>query len=117
VAAPWDRTAENEISHDITTLTPILNSIRRSRYLGLALRHPALDLHGTDKQDEQAVAGCSYDAPPAVLGKLGRNELGMMRVELGEGAFIVHADQAAVAGYIRDQDGRKLAFDLLASHG
>jgi hypothetical protein len=124
VAAPWDRTAENEISHDITTLTPILNSIRRSRYLGIALRHPALDLHGTtqrihgtDKQDQQAVAGCSYDAPPAVLGKLGRNELGMMRVELGEGAFIVHADQAAVAGYIRDQDGRKLAFDLLASHG
>jgi hypothetical protein len=39
---------------------------------------------------------------PAVLGKLGRNELGMMRVELGEGAFLIHADQAAVAGYIRD---------------
>ena len=30
----------------------------------------------------------------------------MMRVELGEGAVIVHADQAAVAGDIRDQDGR-----------
>jgi hypothetical protein len=72
------------------------------------LRHPALDLrgttqriHGADKQDQQAVAGCFYDAP-AVLGKLGRNELGMMRVELGEGAFLIHADQAAVAGYIRD---------------
>jgi hypothetical protein len=29
-----------------------------------------------------------------------------MRFDLGEGAFIVHADQAAVAGDIRDQDGR-----------
>jgi hypothetical protein len=40
-----------------------------------------------------------------VLVKLGRNELGMMRVELGEGAYIVHADQAALAGYSRGQVG------------
>ena len=60
---------------------------RRSR--ALDLHGTTQRIHGTDKHNEQAVAGCSvagcpYDAP-AVLGKLGRNELGMMRVELGEG--------------------------------
>jgi hypothetical protein len=30
----------------------------------------------------------------------------MMRIELGKYAFIVHADQTAVAGDIRDRDGR-----------
>jgi len=51
-----------------------------------------------------------------VFFNLGFNELGMVSVQLGEGAFIVEAYQAAVTGYIRHEDCHKSAFDLLTRH-
>jgi hypothetical protein len=75
--------------------------------LRIALAHGALDfhgtpqgVHGTDEQDQQAVASGPYDPTP-VFSNLGRNELAMVSIELGQGAFIIDADQAAVPGYIR----------------
>src|SRR5262245_62715941 len=88
----------------------------------IALGHGALDLHGTtqsvhgtDEQDQQAVAGCPYDTA-TVFFDLGLNELGMVSVQLGQGAFIVDADQAAVPSYIRHQDCHKSAFYFLTGH-
>jgi hypothetical protein len=40
----------------------------------------------------------------------------MVSIELGEGAFIVDAYQAAVAGNIRHQDCHKSTFDFLTGH-
>jgi len=92
------------------------------RYLRIPRSHFALDLHGTtqgthgaDEQDQQAVASCPDD-PTTVFSDLGFNELSMVSVELGQGAFIIDADQAAVTGYIRYQDCHKSAFDLGTSH-
>ena len=92
------------------------------RYLRISLGHRALDLHGTtqrvhgtDEQDQQSVASCPYD-PTTVFFNLGFNELSMVSVQLGQGAFIIHAYQAAVSGYIRHQDCHKSAFDFLSGH-
>jgi len=59
------------------------------RYWRIPLGHCALDLHramqgvhGTDEQDQQAVASCPYD-PTSVLLNLGFNELSMVSVQLG----------------------------------
>jgi hypothetical protein len=59
------------------------------RYLRIPLGHCALDLHramqgvhGTNEQDQQAVASCPYD-PTSVLLNLGFNELSMVSVQLG----------------------------------
>jgi hypothetical protein len=78
------------------------------------LGHCALDLyratqrvHRTNEQDQQSVASSPYD-PTTMFFNLGFNEFSMMRVQLGEGAFIVDAYQAAVAGYIRHQDCHKV---------
>jgi hypothetical protein len=90
--------------------------------LCIPLSHGALDLncttqgfHGTNEQDQQAVASCPYD-PTTVFFDLGFNELSMVSVQLGQGAFIVHAYQAAVPSNIRHQDCHKSAFDLVTSH-
>ena len=92
------------------------------RYLRIPESHRALDLHGTtqrvhgaDEQDQQTVTSCPYD-PTAMIFNLGFNEFSVVSVQLGQRAFIVHAYQAAVAGYIRHQDCHKSAFDLLTSH-
>jgi len=84
------------------------------RYLRIPRSHFALDLHGTtqgthgaDEQDQQAVASCPDD-PTTVFSDPGFNELSMVSVELGQGAFIIDADQAAVTGYIRYQDCHKV---------
>src|SRR5262245_21045250 len=56
------------------------------RYLRIALPHCALDLygatqriHGTDEQDQQAVAGCPYN-PATVFFNLRFNELSVVSV-------------------------------------
>src|SRR5262245_17899101 len=92
------------------------------RYLRIPLSHCALDPHGTtqgihgaDEQDQQAVASCPYDLTP-VFFNLGFNELSMVRVQPGQGAFIVDTYQAAVASYIRHQDRHKSAFYFLTGH-
>jgi len=92
------------------------------RNLCISLAHGALNLdgatqcvHGTDKQDEQAIPSCPYDATP-VFFYLGLNELSVVSTQLSQGAFIVDAYQAAVASYIRHQDCHKSAFDLLTRH-
>jgi len=93
-----------------------------ARYLRIPLDHCALDLHGTtqaihgaDEKDQQAVASCPYDSA-TVFFNLGFNELSMVSIQLGQGAFIVHAYQTAVPGNIPYQDRRKSAFNLLTSH-
>jgi hypothetical protein len=40
----------------------------------------------------------------------------MVSVQLGQGAFVIGAYQAAVAGYSRHKDCHKSAFNLLTSH-
>src|SRR5262245_57543192 len=81
--------------------------------LRIARGHGALDLygatqgiHGTDEQNQQAVACCPYD-PTTVFFDLGFNQLSMVSVELGQSAFIIDAYQAAVAGHIRHQNCHK----------
>src|SRR5262245_21091568 len=90
--------------------------------LRVALGHGTLDLHGTTQgfhgtgeQDQQAVTRRPYDPTP-VFFNLGFNELGMVRIQLGQSAFIINADQAAVPSYIRHQDGHKSTFDFLTGH-
>jgi hypothetical protein len=92
------------------------------RYLRIPLDHCPLDLHGTtqgvhgtDEQDQQAVASSPYE-PTAVFFNLGFNKLSMVSVQLGQSAFIVDAYQAAVPGYIRHQDCHKSAFYFLTGH-
>jgi len=48
---------------------------------------------------------------------LGLNELGVMGTQLRKGAFVVGADQAAVAGDICHQNGQQPALDVLGYHG
>jgi hypothetical protein len=71
------------------------------RNFRIPLGHSALDLygttqgvHGTDEQDQQAVASCSYD-PTTVFFDLGLNEFSMVSVQLGQRAFVIDAYQAA----------------------
>jgi hypothetical protein len=49
--------------------------------------------HGTNEQDQQAVASCPYD-PTTVFFDRGFNELGMVGVQLSQRTFIVDAYQA-----------------------
>jgi len=91
-------------------------------YLRIPLSHCALDLHGTtqgvhgtDEQDQQAVARCPDD-PATVFFDFGLDQLCMMSVQPSQGSFIVNTYQAAVTGYIRHQDCHKSAFDLLTKH-
>ena len=93
------------------------------RDLRIPIGHRALDLNGTtqrvqgtDKQDQQSVARCPHDSA-TVFFNLGFNELSMVSIQLGQGAFIVDAYQAAVLGYIRHKNCDKSAFDFLTSHG
>src|SRR5262245_10582817 len=92
------------------------------RYLRIPLSHCALDPHGTtqgihgaDEQDQQAVAS-RPDDPTAVFFNLGFNKLSMMGVQLGKGALIINAYQAAVTGYIRHKNCHKSAFYFLTGH-
>src|SRR5215831_13167357 len=73
IPSPW-MLAPSTIS---PTLRPILNDLPIWRYWRIPLGHCALDLHramqgvhGTDEQDQQAVASCPYD-PTSVLLNLG----------------------------------------------
>jgi len=83
---------------------PICGNLRIARGHGaLDLHGTTQSVHGTDEQDQQAVAGCPYDTA-TVFFDLGFNKLSMVSGQLSQGAFIVDADEAAVLGYIRHQD-------------
>jgi hypothetical protein len=93
----------------------------RARHPYIAVGHRALDFHratqrGDDtlKQHEQAVTGRSHN-PATVLRDLRLDAHRVVRVQLGYGALVVSADQTAIAGHIRHQDGRQPAFDRLAA--
>ena len=92
------------------------------RHLCISVGHRALDLdrathrvHDACKQDEQPVASRPCH-PATVFLDLGLNELAVMGIQLSEGALVVSPYQAAVAGYIRHQNGHKPALDLLTTH-
>src|SRR5689334_21794051 len=83
------------------------------RDLRVPLGHGTLDRHGATQRvhgacehDQQAVASCP-DYPTTVLPSLGFDQLGMVRVELRQGSFIVNTYQATVPDYIRHQDCHK----------
>ena len=72
------------------------------RNLRIPLDHCALDLH-------------AYD-PTTVFSNLGLNQLSVMSVQPSKGSLVVNPNEAAVPGYIRQQDCHKSAFNLLVSH-
>jgi hypothetical protein len=78
-----------------------------ARWISTAQRKPSTALTNRTSR--------AYDAT-AVFFDLGFNELNMVSVQLGQDAFIVDADQAAVPSNIRHQDCHKSAFDLLTSY-
>jgi len=73
-------------------------------------------VHDACKQNEQAVAGRPYDSATMFF-DFGLDELTVMGIQLSGGAFVVSAYQAAVAGYIRDQNGHQPSLDFLAGYG
>ena len=82
------------------------------RDTGVAHRHPALDFdraaHGIDhagELGEDAVAGDPHHPPVMILDR-GLDEVAPMRLPLRECAFLVLPDQAAVAGYVGEKNGR-----------
>jgi hypothetical protein len=90
-----DASALNDIS-DVNPHPEVYSPICRN--FRIPLGHSALDLygttqgvHGTDEQDQQAVASCPYD-PTAVFFNLGFNELSKVSVQLGQRAFVIVAD-------------------------
>src|SRR5262249_41223060 len=81
--------------------------------LGIALKHPALDIHraahrvdNADKFHQHTVAGGLDDAA-AVLGDLRIDQLLAVHLQLAQRAFLVGAHQAAIAGNIGGHDRGK----------
>ena len=99
------------------------NSIRLfGRHVGIALGHAALDFdraaHGIDdagELDQHAVAG-GLDDTAGMLGDLGIDQFAAMRLQSRERAFLVVADQPAVAGDIGREDGRQPPLNAIVSH-
>src|SRR5262249_55792706 len=80
-------------------------------HLGLALGHPALDLHGasngvhdTRKFRQEAVAGVLDDAA-AMFGDFRIDQLPEMRFEARVRTFLVYSHQAGVSGDISGENG------------
>ena len=92
------------------------------RHLAIAVGHRALDFYratqrvdDTGKKHQQPVARRPGD-PPTMFADLGLDELGVMGIQLREGALVVGRDQAAVAGDVGHQDGHQPALEVLATH-
>jgi len=65
--------------------------------------------------DQNAVAGGLNDAA-AVLGDLGIDQCGAMRLEPREGIFLVGAHEPAVTRHVRGENGGQPAFEPLPAH-
>ena len=92
------------------------------RHAGVALGHAALDrdraAHGVDdagELDQDAVAGGLDDAA-GMLGDLGIDQLAAMRLEARQRAFLVVADQPAVAGDVGCEDGGQPPLNAILGH-
>ncbi len=90
--------------------------------LGIARRHRALHVdgaaHGIDdagELDQQAVAGGLHQAA-AMVGDGGLEKLGAVRRERRDGAFLVEADEAAVACDVGRQHGGKPPVQAILRH-
>src|ERR1700731_380651 len=82
---------------------------------GVALDHGALDFHTTShgvhracELDQHAVAG-GFDDTASVFSDARIDQLATVRLERGEGSHLIDTHQAAVAHYIRCQNGRQPA--------
>jgi hypothetical protein len=81
------------------------------RHIGVSRDHPALDLdgathslYGTDELYQHAIA-CRLDDAPAMFLDLRIAEFVPLRLEPGEGAFLISAHETAVADHIGRHDG------------
>ena len=93
------------------------------RHAGIALGHAALNgdraTHGVDdagELDQDAVARGLDDAA-GMFGDPGVQEFAAMRLEARERAFLVVADQPAVAGDVRCEDCGQPPLNAILSHG
>ena len=87
------------------------------RHVGVSRDHPALNLdrathglYGTDELDQHAIA-CRLDDAPTMFLDLGIDEFAPMRLEVGEGAFLISPHETAVADDISRHDGSEPAFN------
>ena len=100
---------------------PKLDALLRRR-VGVALDHAALDFDGAADRVHDArefhqhpVAGGAHD-PTGILRDLGLDELAPMGFPLRERAFLVLADEPAVAGHVGRENGRKPSLRSLGCH-
>jgi hypothetical protein len=117
--SPW-MLAPSTIS---PTFTPILNSIRLSDAISEFRLAIARWISTAQRKASTALTNRTSKPSPVVLTIrprcsliLGFNELSMVSVQSGQRAFVIDANQAAVAGYIRHQDCHESAFNFFTGH-